>query len=651
MKIYSKLRRFPLGAIKAEGFLRDQLIRGKTGMAGNLYKLEPEMIADPFIKRSYVPAWVDGNQEGWGAEISGNFWTGYIQHAFVLDDEEMKAVATEWVDKVLARQREDGYLGTYGEEGSDMFDDYNAWGTACGMRGLIAFYEATGRRDVIEAVHRCMLWFVENWSGDKKTCYAGPFIIEPMIYTYYHTGDERLVKFSEEYLDYVTRHDLFSVSYKKMLTEEYHYNSNHTAGLGTTGRLPALVYTATGNEDYLNATVNCYKKIRERSTHLSGGPVSVTEYLGPVGSTTETEYCSFAFYNATYSYLSAITGDPFYGDRMEELFYNGAEGARKKDERAIAYLTAPNQIFATMDSSAIFGDMQVYAPCYTTSCCPVNAVAVVPEFVRGLLLTDEYGNVYANAYGPCSLDHDGLKLSVKTEYPFRGRVSLEIGCEREFTLCLKVPEWAIGYKVTFAGDGTTPEKDGAYLKLHRKWKIGDTVSIEFTAEVRVIKVDDSDWAGKHPIAVKYGALLYSYHIPERWEETPGRPMTPLPENWSWYNVMPEFKDVDVRDSHEQLGLRKWQFSWNVALDEALTSADFEVEEVDTDGYVWEVPKIKLHTHCYKAPYLCSPYQAKTLEPSEEYQFVTEKLPLTLVPYGCTNLRITYFPKAHLEKAD
>ena len=30
------------------------------------------------------------------------------------------------------------------------------------------------------------------------------------------------------------------------------------------------------------------------------------------------------------------------------------------------------------------------------------------------------------------------------------------------------------------------------------------------------------------------------------------------------------------------------------------------------------------------------------------QYVTDKLPLTLVPYGCTNLRITYFPIADLK---
>ena len=66
------------------------------------------------------------------------------------------------------------------------------------------------------------------------------------------------------------------------------------------------------------------------------------------------------------------------------------------------------------------------------------------------------------------------------------------------------------------------------------------------------------------------------------------------------------------------------------------------------GYVWENPPILLHTHCYKAPYLNATYQTKTFEPFEKYQYVTDRLDLTLEPYGCTNLRVTYFPKAKLD---
>ena len=75
------------------------------------------MIADPYVKDTHVKAWKAEEQVGWQAEISGNYWAGYIQHAFVLDDAEMIERATKWVDDMLKTQLENGYLGTYRRTG------------------------------------------------------------------------------------------------------------------------------------------------------------------------------------------------------------------------------------------------------------------------------------------------------------------------------------------------------------------------------------------------------------------------------------------------------------------------------------------------------------------------------------------------------
>ena len=101
MKLYNKLSRFPLGAITAEGFLKKQMRIGKNGICGHLHELEPAMIQAPYIQKEYVPAWGDGDQSGWGAEISGNYWTGYIQFAFTLNDREMIDIATNWVNTMM----------------------------------------------------------------------------------------------------------------------------------------------------------------------------------------------------------------------------------------------------------------------------------------------------------------------------------------------------------------------------------------------------------------------------------------------------------------------------------------------------------------------------------------------------------------------
>ena len=71
-----------------------------------------------------------------------------------------------------------------------------------------------------------------------------------------------------------------------------------------------------------------------------------------------------------------------------------------------------------------------------------------------------------------------------------------------------------------------------------------------------------------------------------------------------------------------------------------------MEEIAPEGYVWERPPIRLRVRgAYKAPFAYAPYPGKTSEVYEPELDVTHPVPLELVPYGCTALRITYFPRA------
>lgn len=643
-KSYAKCETLPLGAVKAEGFLKEQLQRSKDGMGGHLPEIEPGMIANPYVHKTYVKQWGDGDQSGWGAEISGNYYAGLVQLAFTLNDPDLIQMATNWVEAAMKNQREDGYLGTYYEPDARIYEDYNAWGNACGYRAMLFFYEATGREDVLNAVHRSLLWFAENWAGDKKTCYAGGLIIEPTLWVYRLTGDQKLLKFAEEYTEYLEKHTIFDNSWKHFLDPKLHYNGNHTAAYGTSVRLPALLYAANGEEKYLASSEVGVKKIMEKGVQLSGSPVSVTEYVGPVASTNETEYCSYAFFNSSYITLSAVTGKALYGDYMENMLFNGAEGARKKDERAIAYLSSPNQIFATRSSStgASVCDMQVYSPCYPVSCCPVNSVAVVPEYLRGSAMKDADGNLYLQTYGPSSLSYDGWEIVEDTLYPFRNEITLHVKGSAGRTLYCRVPGWAKGFRVTQNGEEiAVSQNENGYIALS-----GDgEIQLAFHAEVEVIRVDDSDGPGKHPMAFRLGALLFSYKIEADWQPFYPATETPLPKDFPWYDVFPVKPTVDTYDAHEKIGLVRDKFPWSIAVDEKLTKDDVKVSYPTSEGYPWEDPYVTLEIPAWHCRLICPPYAGRTFEPFGDKAEVTEKAKITLVPYGATNLRISYFPRA------
>jgi hypothetical protein len=177
------------------------------------------------------------------------------------------------------------------------------------------------------------------------------------------------------------KNDLFDASLSAMLSPELHYNSTHGALYANQIDRPALIYACDGDERYLEASLNAWRKAKEKVILPNGGITCESEYLAPVGTVVETEYCAVTMYNKSLANLAMITGMPCFADDMEQTVYNCAEGARKKDERAIAYLTSPNQVMATASSSYANEGHQVYAPCVPVACCPVNSVRVLPEFL------------------------------------------------------------------------------------------------------------------------------------------------------------------------------------------------------------------------------------------------------------------------------
>ncbi len=633
---YGKLKYLELGKITALGWLKEQLQRSKEGMGGNLDFLEPDMMWNPYIKKSSISAW---NQEaaGWGAEISGNYWFGLIGLAYTLNDDELKQKAEKWVDGVLKTQEEDGYLGTYSKS-DDRSEDYNAWGNACGFRALLLFYEATGRKDVFDAVVKALKWFVhtDEWSF---TSYAGGYILRLMSYCAIRTDDEELKKFCQDYEDFLDKeeNDTFRMGISALSDDKLYYNQNHTAGYANLVSRPAAVYLCDGDERKLNASIKGIEKIRDKCLLVNGGLAGNTEWLSPKCATAETEYCTSTFINSSYAIMASATGEAKWGDFIEDTLFNVAEGARKKDERAIAYFVAPNQLCATDHSSHVHDPHGMYAPVHRTACCPVNSVVIVPEFIKNMAMTDEKDDLYLLCYGPAVIEHKNTKITIDTKYPFRQNISLLISGDGGFDLHLKKPCWC--EKMLINGREYDADEKG-FIKVKLEEKI--EIYTEMTA--KVVETDDTDASGKYPISVVYGPLCFALPINTVWKDKGnGYANKPLPEGWCWFEADKDVKGQRLNSSITRLN----DHYWNFATTKEVLEKSIKVKEIEFSGYVWEKPSIEITVKGWHAPYLFNHYTPRTHELYGKKAPVSFEKEVTLVPFGCTNLRITCFPIAEV----
>src|SRR5690606_9521636 len=92
----------PLGSIKAKGWLAEMLIRQRDGATGRLDKLYP-------LGMGERNGWLGGDGDQWER---GPYWIdGLLPLAYLLDDDQLKVKAQQWVEWAIQSQNELGYFG------------------------------------------------------------------------------------------------------------------------------------------------------------------------------------------------------------------------------------------------------------------------------------------------------------------------------------------------------------------------------------------------------------------------------------------------------------------------------------------------------------------------------------------------------------
>ncbi len=659
------MKRSPLsplrpGEITARGWLRAQLELSLQGMGGHLGEIEPDQMEKPYVTRDFDPTHGARGLVGWCAEMGGEFAQAQAALAYALGDAALIEKTAARIRAAMALQEPDGYLGAY-RPGDDPNEDYNAWGSHIFYEAMLLEYARTGDAAILDAVQRALLWFVENWSGDRKTDYAGPTIIRTMADVYRRTGDVRLLRFAEEYaawLDVPGRKH--GATFTKFPLGKHEY---HVAALAVRLELPIALAVAANRPELFDAAMRSISDWRDGlGWQASYAPCADGEWTSAPSCVGETEYCDYVFSLDLFQRLAAVTGDTSWADAIERLVFNGAQGARAKDERTIGYMTSPNQWYATRRSSRHGPEpyYQVYAPNVNAACCPANSIRLWPQYILGAVLR-EGDDLRVSNYGPMVVRTEigGAKVSldIDTEYPFDGRVTIRVRANGwHGALRLRRPAWATGVMVRRNGrdalprvhdDGgraeARPSQSPSDISFPGPWGAEETVTLDFAWTPVVKAVRDRDFPADAPLkAVEWGALVFAQPVKERWTPIPRQPIgwgedksPPQPAEWPWF-------DVEPKDKPELL-----------ALPEGLDGGDINVERpADCDPlHPWQKPPVRLLVPMVRAAAAYPPESRDGIHtPAPAASVVApdsgaKPQNVALVPFGATCLRTTCFPTA------
>lgn len=638
----SRFMELPIGAVKADGWLRQQLVLQKEGLTGHLDELYRNVVGPR-------NAWLGGDGDAWER---GPYWIdGLLPLAYLLDDKDLKDKAQVWVEAILGSQKENGYFGPDTDRGPEpglqRDNSHDWWPKMVALKIVKQYYMATGDERVIPFLDRYFRYQLanlpqtplDNWTfwGAQR----GGDNLEIVYWLYNITGERYLLDLGEIIHRQSTPWTDIFLDGSMLYTQ----NSMHCVNLGQGFKEPVIYWQRSGRQKQIDAVKNAEKVIRKTigfPTGLWAGD-ELINYGDPIRGS---ELCTAVEMMFSLEEMLRITGDSHWADWLERIAYNALPTQADDKYETRQYFQQTNQIECTRNTTRNFSTPhddtdQVFGLLNGYPCCLANMHQGWPKFTQNLWYATDDAGLAALVYAPSKVTAkvaDGVEvnLSEETFYPFDEDVKVSVNFTGKkvrssfFPIKFRIPEWCEGAEIAVNGLRIkAPCGAGEIVTLRRTWSNGDVITLHFPMSVTCGRWYDNS------AVIERGPLLYALKMNEKWTR----------------------KETDAS---EKVKYGDWYYEvtsdspWNYCLSSKTISEKGLAEscviirnDVDPTLYPWTLENAPLSI---KIPARTMPDWTVYRGSAGHVQYFTqqggvlgEERMIELIPYGCTTLRITEFP--------
>lgn len=293
----------------------------------------------------------------------------------------------------------------------------------------------------------------------------------------------------------------------------------------------ADIYSETGDQSLLTPLQTIWDDLTQRKLYITGGCGALFDGASPDGaidqtqitrvhqafgrnyqlpnSTAHNETCA-AIGNMLWSWrMFLITGEPKYADLVEWTLYNSVLAGISLDGTAFFYTNTLRNLEPMPQELRWPRHRQRHMGCW---CCPPNVLRVIARSGEFAYALGETG-VYVGVYGSSTLDTElpggrRVRLSQETDYPWDGRVRITIQSPGEFSIFLRIPEWASDATVRSNRQAPVPAQRGNFHEIRENWQAGDMIELNLPMPPRFIQANPYVEELTGQVAIARGPIVY-----------------------------------------------------------------------------------------------------------------------------------------------
>ncbi|MDT0317633.1 glycoside hydrolase family 127 protein [Streptomyces millisiae] len=444
-------------------------------------------------------------------------------------DAESEAFYAESVRLIERAQAEDGYLGSYFQGPNPAKSPWSdlAWGHELYNLGHLTQAAVAAARQLddhrlLRVARRFADLVVQRYGDDGEPFYCGhPEVEMALVELHRETGEPAYLRQAQLFVDRRgagrLEHSVFPPAYFQdhLPLRELPSATGHAVRMTYLAAGATDLAVETGDAELLAHLTALWDDMVDTKLHLTGGlgsrhsdeAVGDRYELPPERAYAET--CA-AIGTMQWGWrLFLATGRADVLDTVERVLFNAYAVGTSLDGRAFFY-DNPLQRRPDHDqrSGAESGGELLRRAWFGCPCCPPNIVRWNAQ-LQDHLATADADTLTIGLYAAARLRTEPLAVTVTTDYPWDGRVTVEVdaAADRPVTLALRVPGWARGATATL-GDRPAVPADPGWLRLTRLWRPGDRLVLDLPPRVRAVASHPHLDATRGTLALLRGPLVY-----------------------------------------------------------------------------------------------------------------------------------------------